>query len=204
MFDPWSGSLRFAFHPSPRIPEPNLLFIKPSILLLFIFGKILGYNTDNMPPRKRAASTVLDEPRRSRRTTSTPKKSDYFEGGEESDDPLGGGKPEKPKGRRASAKKPTIKAEEVVSDEYEDDDAAKDEAGDEGEGDEEEDDDEDDMDTKVTIVRIPGLRPDGGMEYADEYVHQNSRLFLKDLKQNNVRSWLKCTCSSLIVEASLT
>lgn len=155
-----------------------------------------------MPPRKRAASTVLDEPRRSRRVTSTPKKSSYFEGDVESDDPLGWGEPEKPKGRRASAKKARPKAEDIVSDEYEEDDAAGDES-DEYEGDDAakdgsddagEDDDEDNMETKVTVVKLPGLRPDGGMEYADEYVHKNTALFLKDLKRNNVRSWLKCTC----------
>lgn len=145
-----------------------------------------------MPPRKRAASTTLDEPRRSRRTRTTAQKSNYFEDGDESDDPLSGETPVKSR-KGDSVNRRRSKAEDVVSDEYEDD-----AAGDQGEDDEEEnggedDDDEDDFDTKVTVVKVPGLRPDGGMDYADEYVHKNTALFLKDLKQNNNRPWLKCT-----------
>lgn len=139
-----------------------------------------------MPPRKRAASTVLDEPRRSRRVTSTPKKSNYFEGDSGSDDPLAGGKPEKSNKRRASVGKSKLKPQEVVHDEYEED------AGEDNSGDNEKDADGDEVDTKVTVVKVPSLRPDGGMEYADEYVHKNTALFLKDLKQHNERPWLKC------------
>lgn len=142
-----------------------------------------------MPPRKRAASTVLDEPRRSRRISSTPKKSIYFQGDEGSDDPLSGGKPEKSKGKRAQTNKRSVEVEDIVSDEYQEDEAKDNEADDN----EEEEEDEDDMDTKVTVVKIPALRPEGETKYADEYVHKNSMLFLKDLKQNNERPWLKST-----------
>lgn len=138
-----------------------------------------------MPPRKRAASTTLEEPRRSRRVTSTPKKSNYFEGDDESDDPLSRGNPERSKGKRTSRRVSRSKAENIVSDEYVG-------TGEDGSGDEVEGDDGDDVDTKVTVVKVPGLRPDGGMEYADEYVHKNTALFLKDLKQHNERTWLKC------------
>lgn len=138
-----------------------------------------------MPQRKRAASTVLDEPRRSRRVTSTPKKSNYFEGDSGSDDPLGVGKPAKSNGKRASTRKSKLKDDDIASDEYEGN-AGGDESGDDGQ------DDDDEVDTKVTVVKVPGLRPDGGMEYADGYVHKNTALFLKDLKQHNERTWLKC------------
>lgn len=145
-----------------------------------------------MPPRKRSASTTLDEPRRSRRTRTTVKKSNYFEDGDESDDPLSGADPVTPKKKGTSVNKRRSKAEESVSDEYEDDAAE-----DQGEDDEEKDgaqdeDDESELDTKVTVVKLPGLRPNGGMEYADEHVHKNTALFLEDLKQNNNRPWLKC------------
>ena len=141
-----------------------------------------------MPPRKRAASTVLDEPRRSRRVTSAPKKSNYFATGDESDDPLGEEKPARSKGKRASTKKTKPKAEEdAIFDEYRENDATGDETGDEADANR-----GDDVNTKVTVVKVPGLRPDGGVEYADEYVHTNTSLFLKDLKQNNERAWLKC------------
>ena len=143
-----------------------------------------------MPPRKRAASTVLDEPRRSRRISSTPKKSIYFETEDESDDPPSNGNGQKLRGKRNSANNAKLKEEEVFSDEYEEDLG---DDGDDGEEDEEDEDrSEDDAGTKVTVVKVPGLRPDGGMEYADEYVHKNTALFLKDLKQNNERPWLKC------------
>lgn len=150
-----------------------------------------------MPPRKRAASTTLDEPRRSRRSRTTAKKSNYFEGDNESDDPLSGADPVTPKKKGASVNKCRSKAEDIVSDEYEDD-AAEGEGEGEGEDDEgqdgaeDEDEDEDEFETKVTVVKVPGLRPDGGMKYGDEYVHKNTALFLKDLKQNNNRPWLKC------------
>lgn len=145
-----------------------------------------------MPPRKRAASTTLGEPRRSRRTRTTAKKSNYFEDGDESDDPLSGADPVTPKKKGAPANRRTSKAEDIVSDEYEDDAAEDQGEDDEEEGGAEDDDDDDDFDTKVTVVKVPGLRPDGGMEYADKYVHKNTALFLKDLKQNNNRLWLKC------------
>lgn len=128
----------------------------------------------------------MDEPRRSRRVTSTPKKSNYFEADSGSDDPLGGEKPEKSKGKKVSTRKSKLKDEDIVYDEYEEN------AGENESGDDEEDDDGDEIDTKVTVVKVPGLRPDGGMEYADGYVHKNTALFLKDLKQHNERTWLKC------------
>ncbi|SPO04912.1 uncharacterized protein DNG_07597 [Cephalotrichum gorgonifer] len=148
-----------------------------------------------MPPRKRAASTVLDEPRRSRRISSTAKTSNYFQDDEDSDDLLSGKGSEKSKRDRASTTNRRVEVEDNDSDVYEEDDSEQDEAGgsgDEGEEEnEEEDADDSDMDTKVTVVKVPGLRPEGGMKYADEYVHKNTMLFLKDLKQNNERSWLK-------------
>lgn len=137
----------------------------------------------------------MDEPRRSRRTRTTAKKSNYFEDGDESDDPLSGADPSTPKRKGASVNRRTSKAEDVVSDEYEDDAAGDQRDDEEEEGGAEDDEDEDDFDMKVTVVKIPGLRPDGGMEYADEYVHKNTALFLKDLKQNNNRPWLKCMSS---------
>ncbi|KAI6357546.1 hypothetical protein MCOR25_007637 [Pyricularia grisea] len=54
--------------------------------------------------------------------------------------------------------------------------------------DKEDDSDEDNM---VTFIPHVKLRELDGVEYADEKLHRNTLLFLKDLKANNVRSWLK-------------
>ena len=36
------------------------------------------------------------------------------------------------------------------------------------------------------------MRPAGDIDYEDERLHPNTLLFLKDLKANNKRPWLKC------------
>ncbi|KAI1493390.1 hypothetical protein F5X96DRAFT_621655 [Biscogniauxia mediterranea] len=57
---------------------------------------------------------------------------------------------------------------------------------------EDEDDDEDeDEDDRITFIPLPQLRDTGGVEYADTRLHRNTMLFLRDLKANNQRSWLK-------------
>ncbi|KAF6834169.1 hypothetical protein CPLU01_05147 [Colletotrichum plurivorum] len=90
----------------------------------------------------------------------------------------------KPKSKAAPAKKVVKKQKvEEVEDEYQDEKADQDD---------EEDEEEDDEDERgVTIIPHEKLRPDGGMEYSDETVHKNTLLFLRDLKANNKRSWLK-------------
>lgn len=59
-------------------------------------------------------------------------------------------------------------------------------------GDDDDDDDDDDGPRKVEIIPLEKLRDTGGVPYEDHYVHKNTMLFLKDLKANNKRSWLKC------------
>lgn len=58
-----------------------------------------------------------------------------------------------------------------------------------------EDEEDDDSDARPKVVFIPHakIRDDGGVPYTDDLVHPNTLEFLKDLKANNVRSWLKCT-----------
>lgn len=41
-------------------------------------------------------------------------------------------------------------------------------------------------------VDIPQEKPDGGVAYEAHKIHQNTLDFLKDLKKNNEREWLKC------------
>ncbi|KEZ40353.1 hypothetical protein SAPIO_CDS8201 [Scedosporium apiospermum] len=146
-----------------------------------------------MPPRKRAASTTIDEPRRSRRISSNVKKSNYFEEDDDSEDPLTTSNVKKRKGKSAPASKRKQEVDDGLSDEYQDNAADQDEDEDGGEEEENDDDDgdEDEFATKVTVVKLETLRPDGGVEYADDFVHKNTMLFLKDLKENNERSWLK-------------
>lgn len=59
-----------------------------------------------------------------------------------------------------------------------------------GDGDES-DDEEFDEENRVTFEPLPQLRDMGGIEYEDTRIHPNTLAFLKDLKANNKRSWLK-------------
>lgn len=51
--------------------------------------------------------------------------------------------------------------------------------------------DESDEENWVTFEPLPQLRDAGGIEYEDTRIHPNTLAFLKDLKANNKRSWLK-------------
>ena len=82
-------------------------------------------------------------------------------------------------GKSSSGKKkatPTKPAKRVRKEEEEDDN-----------------DDDEDEDARVTVIPIAKLRSTDGIEYADDRLHKNSLLFLKDLKANNRRPWLKGT-----------
>lgn len=86
------------------------------------------------------------------------------------------------KSPRASKK---AKLEADDEDDYEDD-----EAPDNEEKEEESELDEDAL-PKTTFIPLPKLRDTGGIDYADDRLHPNTLAFLKDLKANNKRSWLK-------------
>lgn len=69
----------------------------------------------------------------------------------------------------------------------------------------EEDEEADDSDdsskpAKVTITPLPKLRPEGEVDYEDSRVHENTMLFLKDLKKHNNRDWMKCEILPLFGE----
>lgn len=171
--------------------------------------------------KRAASPRANEGRRRSGRVSSTPKKSMYFEDTEDSDveeddgfeaepssaDDQGedededeeerlakrarGRPPTKAKAAPAPKKAATkpksgkLAKSEDLEDDYQDDgDAASDD-------DEEESEDDEDQPPKVTIIPLEQLRPLDGVEYADEKLHKNSLLFLKDLKANNIRSWLK-------------
>jgi hypothetical protein len=57
--------------------------------------------------------------------------------------------------------------------------------------DEEDEDDSDDDGPRIEFISLPKLRDTGGIEYEPERIHPNTMEFLKDLKANNTRSWLK-------------
>lgn len=139
-----------------------------------------------MPARKRSAAEVDSAPsrRRSGRISSTPKKSKYFE---DSDDEALQAKINTGPRKRGRPSK-NLKKEES-EDQY-----VEDEEDGEAEVEEEEDDDDDDDEgvRKVIIKPLEQMRDTGGVEYEDHKVHKNSMLFLRDLKANNEREWLKC------------
>ena len=142
-----------------------------------------------MPARKRAAAEVDSAPnrRRSGRISSTPKKSKYFEGSDDEASGAEDGVPPRKRGRPPKKLKNEESEEQYVDEDDEDDEAEV----------EEEDEDEDDDDEgvrKVVIKPLEQMRDTGGVDYEDQKVHKNSLLFLKDLKANNRREWLKCEC----------
>lgn len=181
---------------------------------------LFGLQSTQMAAQKRKAPGTPEAAgrRRSVRVSSSGKKSKYFEGDTESDDedilgaasdvtPVaqkkrGRGRP--PKSSTSATKNATsstlkgMRAKKVESDDEDDDDAdeykeeqdeddEKENAGD-GEYDDELGSDEE---PRVTITPLAKMRDTGGVLYEDERVHKNTMLFLKDLKANNKRSWLK-------------
>lgn len=160
-----------------------------------------------MAPKRKAPETpeTTGSARRSTRISSSGKKSRYFE--DESVDELSQedypakrrtGKVVKTKAVAKSSAKSTPNKRKKVESEDEDDDIYNDddeESTPEGAADEEGNDDSFDEDAppKVTYIPLPKLRDTGGIPYEDDRLHKNTMLFLKDLKANNKRVWLKCT-----------
>ncbi|KAH8763107.1 hypothetical protein F5883DRAFT_605525 [Diaporthe sp. PMI_573] len=159
-----------------------------------------------MPPRKRKAATpetpVASVGRRSTRISSSAKKSQYFESDSDDFDDKNGdsskenvkatngngtgrkrGRPgKKPASRPTSASKKAKVESEDDADEFQE----------EAEEDEEDDDElDEDEEPRVTITPLNKMRPAGDVDYEDDKLHPNTLLFLKDLKANNKRSWLK-------------
>lgn len=161
-----------------------------------------------MPAQKHKASETPDASgrRRSGRISTSGQKSKYFE--DDSDDelansdynttPSDGNKATNGKKRGRPSKKaaaPNKKAKHTPEEEDDDDgdEYAEEDSDAKPESDEEEEDDDDeDAPPRVTITPLVKLRDIGGVPYEDTRLHKNTLLFLKDLKANNKRSWLKC------------
>ncbi|GAB1316004.1 hypothetical protein MFIFM68171_06214 [Madurella fahalii] len=149
-----------------------------------------------MPARKRKSAPVVEEApstpdapasrRRSLRVSSSGQKSKYFEADSDSDATEDGRASVKVRGRGKPGKKARVKEPEPDEDLYEDEvpESEKDAAESEEEFDE-------DAPPKVTFIPLPKMRDTGGVDYADDRLHKNTLAFLKDLKANNKRSWLK-------------
>ncbi|KPM36633.1 hypothetical protein AK830_g9931 [Neonectria ditissima] len=137
-----------------------------------------------MPPRKRTADEAVAGPRRSSRRTST--KSQYFDN---SDDELNDKEVEDteppPKRKRGRPPKKPVAKKEDSEEPYQDEEQKQEE--------DEDDEDSDDSDAppKVTFIPLPKLLDPGGIEYEDPKLHPNTLSFLKELKANNRRPWLK-------------
>ncbi|KAI1410382.1 hypothetical protein F5Y13DRAFT_73589 [Hypoxylon sp. FL1857] len=59
------------------------------------------------------------------------------------------------------------------------------------ESEDDDDDDDDDEDNRITFIPAVPLRDTNGVDYEDTKLHKNTLLFLKDLRANNKRNWLK-------------
>ena len=104
---------------------------------------------------------------------------------EEEDDDDNDDSEEEERPRKRGRKNPPNNRRQSTKKEDGDDYANGDAADDDSELDE-------DAPPKVTIIPLEKLRDNGGVDYEDRRVHKNTMLFLKDLKANNRRDWLKC------------
>ncbi|PSR82102.1 hypothetical protein BD289DRAFT_23828 [Coniella lustricola] len=171
------------------------------------------------PSQQRAENAVEFVPRRRSGRLSAPggQKSNYFEA--DSDDELGvdsdfnadtqpnkanikrkRGRPSKADrdGEQPSSKKARLQAAKNEDDGDDGDGGYIDEQSDEqGGNNHDQDDDEDEIDEdappRITIIPHKKMREIGKTPYEDDKLHQNTLLFLKDLKANNKRDWLKST-----------
>lgn len=133
--------------------------------------------------------------RRSQRVSTSAQKSKYFEPDSESE-PETSEPVSKKRGRGApaatakKAKKARLAPPDAPSDD--DGDDYQDEPEDAQQAADESDEEfDEDAPPKVTFIPLPKLRDTGGIEYADDRLHPNTLAFLRDLKANNKRSWLK-------------
>ncbi|KAK4145189.1 uncharacterized protein C8A04DRAFT_35914 [Dichotomopilus funicola] len=127
--------------------------------------------------------------RRSLRVSSSAQKSQYFDADSESEADAGDevvSKKSRGKGRPAKKAKVEVESEGDDGDDYQDEPQDA-----EPEDEDEDDDSDDDAPPQVTFIPLPKLRDTGGIEYADDRLHPNTLAFLRDLKANNKRSWLK-------------
>ncbi|EQL04045.1 hypothetical protein OCS_00244 [Ophiocordyceps sinensis CO18] len=149
-----------------------------------------------MPARKRHPPAPAAARRRSGRLSSTPKQSAYSQDKEEDAAVSGDEKPppaKKPRGRARKTQPPPARED---SDDQDKDDKVRDDKEDDDDDDDKEDegdDDDDDEDAppRIEIIPLVQLRDEGGIAYEDHRLHRNTLLFLKDLKANNNRTWLK-------------
>jgi len=77
--------------------------------------------------------------------------------------------------------------------------SAPDNKDDQDEDEEEDSEDDEAKPVRVTVIPLPKLRDEGEIEYEDAKIHENTMLFLKDLKKNNNREWMRCEiCPALL------
>ena len=148
-----------------------------------------------MPTRKRSApDDVTEGRRRSGRLSITEQKSNYFESADEDQDKEEE-QIERPRKRGRPAKRAPLKKKESTEEpsDYKDEED-EDELQANAEDDKSEVDESAPM--KETIIPLEKMRDLDGVEYAEEKLHRNTLLFLRDLKANNKRTWLKCKIQS--------
>ncbi|KAG6024035.1 hypothetical protein E4U41_001876, partial [Claviceps citrina] len=153
-----------------------------------------------MPARKRSApEPSTGGPRRSGRLVSGAYKSSYFEEEimEEEEDALKSHDSQQPAAKRQRKALPKrqqqSKYKHKSGQDQCDEQPFADEAhgGEDPDDDDDDDGDDDDAPRKVEIIPLEKMRDTGGVDYADHKLHRNTLLFLKDLKANNRRAWLK-------------
>lgn len=153
-----------------------------------------------MPPRKDLVSSPYFKSTPTRKSTrvsvaSTPsakkRKAAESEPDSESNFESGGEASESDfeKEQKGKGKKKVRRDEDYESESDAKDDDQEDEA--------ESDSDDESKPMKRTVIPLPKLRDEGEVSYEDGKLHQNTLLFLKDLKKHNNREWMKCVANSL-------
>jgi hypothetical protein len=103
--------------------------------------------------------------------------------------------------RHSTRVKKTVIPKDVFQDSGEESDKDGTNYNEDTEAEEEEEgdvDDDDDSDSRNSVtIEIPKARTAGARPYENDQIHQNTFLFLADLKKNNNRDWLKCLCPLL-------
>ncbi|KAL6882809.1 hypothetical protein HDV57DRAFT_460307 [Trichoderma longibrachiatum] len=93
--------------------------------------------------------------------------------------------------KKRSRGRPPKKAAKEKSDDEDQYNDVPDDEDDKDVEDEDDDDDDEDGPRRVEIIPLEKLRDTGGVSYEDHKLHKNTMLFLRDLKANNKRPWLK-------------
>lgn len=138
--------------------------------------RVSASTTPTAKKRKQYTEPDTDEDA-SQPTSASDKESNFDESADDSTSDF------KKTGKNNGSSKRVKRDDDYVSEEEEEE---------EDDNDEEDDSADEGRQMKRTVIPLPKLRDEGEMEYRATRIHQNTMLFLRDLRKNNNRDWMKC------------